>query len=1312
MEDLCNEDYLMALAAAVADGTPVDWAEAASRAQTEEQKRTIRYLQALAGVVTVHRPGRNAAAVAVAPAATPVELGADAPTTLMDGRFVVERSLGKGGFGVVYQAYDSERKARLALKSLNRSDVGSIYDLKKEFRTLADLSHPNLVSLYELFADRGQWFIAMELVSGIDFLRYVRPDGACNPHRLEQALCQLAEALCYLHAHGKLHRDIKPSNVLMTSEGTLKLLDFGLMTDLAPDAGGDTVPIRGTPAYVSPEQAVGDPATEASDWYSVGVILFEALTGERPFSGTPMEVIAAKQDRDPPSPSGVCDGLPERLDALCRDLLERRPAMRPSDAEVLTRLRRMWPPATVQPAAARRREHAPFIGRDAQLSTLARAFDRSTLGRAQMVYLHGGSGMGKTALIRRFLEQLRERDPEVVILEGRCYERESVPYKALDSLVDRLSRYLKRLPGAEAEALLPRDVWALTRLFPILRRVDAVANARQRLPQVTNAQELRRRGFAAFRELLARVSDRHPVVLVIDDLQWGDADSAALIADLIRTPEPPPLLFIACYRSEDAFSSAALRTLLFVNEEPAAGSDFDVHEVTVDELTEVEARELATALSRAYGVSTGVSSIVRESERSPFFIDELIQYSAALATASDAASADAIAELDASSELTLDAVILARTGRLSEGACRLLRVLAVFGGPLKRSLAAEAAGLERGALEELAELRTAHLTRTRSGGAEDEIEVYHDRIRDAVVAQIGAPDVRVLHARLASVLEGSADADPETLLLHFLGAGQRENASSYALTAANRAREALAFDRAAGQYRLALDLGRFDAATQRDIRIKLGDALAASGRGYDAAQAYLSAVDGALAAEVLDLKRRAADQLLRSGHIDEGLAAIRAVLDALGMSMPASPARALLSLLARRTWIRLRGLGFHDRDPSQLSAEALVRVDACWSVATAIGVVDTICGADFQSRHLLLALDTGDPYRISRALAVEIAYTALAGTRTVARQQMLTAMARQLAERVRQPEPLALVTLATGTAFFLQGKWKPAHEYLERAEPLLQECASGNAWELDTTYLYHLLALFYLGEIKELSTRLPIVLRAAHERDDLTAATNLRTRTAYIMHLAADNPTQAREEVRQGMARWARDGFHAQHSWELYACGEIDLYTGRGPEAWNYVTGRWPALRRSLLLRIQAVRIESLYLRARAALAAAVDPSASLAKRGRLVAKAEADARRLSRENAAWADALAALILSGAATVKYTAQEAAARLEAAESAFDGIDMRLHAAVARRRRGEVLGGTEGERLVQQADGWMMLQAIRNPANMAGMLAPGAYGRTLL
>jgi len=212
------------------------------------------------------------------------------------------------------------------------------------------------------------------------------------------------------------------------------------------------------------------------------------------------------------------------------------------------------------------------------------------------------------------------------------------------------------------------------------------------------------------------------------------------------------------------------------------------------------------------------------------------------------------------------------------------------------------------------------------------------------------------------------------------------------------------------------------------------------------------------------------------------------------------------------------------------------------------------------------------------------------------------------------------------------------------------------------------------------------------------------------MHLAADAPELAREEVRQGMSRWAHDAFHAQHSWELYASGEIDLYEGHGLDAWNYVVERWTPLRRSMLMRIQAVRIEALYLRARSALAAVGDPSLTPAKRASLIRFAERDAAKLGREGAAWGRALAQLILSGASTVRSNAGEAITRLQAAEAVFENIDMGLHAAVARRRRGQLLGGPAGELLVKQADGWMTSQAIRNPARIAAMLAPGTFANS--
>ncbi|MDQ3300294.1 MAG: serine/threonine-protein kinase, partial [Myxococcota bacterium] len=399
-------------------------------------------------------------------------------------RFEVRRRLGAGAMGIVYEAFDRTREMAVALKVMRSATPGSLFQFKQEVRALADIAHPNLVALHELHVDGVTWFITMELLDGcVDLASYVgRP---VDDHRIRACLAQLAQGVAALHAAGRLHRDIKPSNIMVTAEPRVVLLDFGIIAEIAT---GDRARV-GTPSYAAPEQAVGG-AVPASDWYAVGVVLYELLTGALPFQGSSKAIMFDKGRYDPQPVLVRAPASPPDLAALCDALVRRDPAARPSGAEILRRLDvAPKPRAPMRPSVVDR--EGLFVGRDDALAVLRGVYDDVERGQGTVVHLRGASGIGKTTLLRSFVRSLDERG--AVVLAGRCYPQESVPYKAVDSLVDALARYLGTLPEAEVDAVLPRDILLLAQVFPILGAVDAVTRARRRRVAVPEPHELRRR---------------------------------------------------------------------------------------------------------------------------------------------------------------------------------------------------------------------------------------------------------------------------------------------------------------------------------------------------------------------------------------------------------------------------------------------------------------------------------------------------------------------------------------------------------------------------------------------------------------------------------------------------------------------------------------------------------------------------------------------------------------------------------------------------------------------------------------------------
>ncbi len=766
-------------------------------------------------------------------------------------RFTILRRIGEGGMGAVYEALDNELNQLVALKHLPNPDPFLILQFKREFRSLTEIVHPNILPLYELFAEHDQWFFTMELLENpVTLLAWIRDDSlheepsvespptvtttvAFTPaddepgdvmvksprraktrctvslDRLNQAFSQMAEGVAALHGHHKLHRDLKPENVLVRSSGRLALLDFGLIADLTAtqsrsDEGGPAVPeayymtsrhLAGTIAYMSPEQAGGEALTPASDWYAVGVMLFQALTGKLPFAGSGKSVLSAKRHHCAPSPADFVDGIPGDLEKLCCALLRRDPAERPSGREVLSYFK---PDLAHAPDSPDDSPAEPlFVGREAHMARLYQTFGRAVAGRPTACYVEGKSGVGKSALVQRFLSEVGNR-PDILVLSARCHEQESVPYKAVDGLVDALSNRLVHLPAAQLSAFLPDDLAPLVRVFPVLRRL-LPADAAPDQSAFLSLRELRTRAVASLGTLFARISQRFIIVLAIDDLQWGDVDSAGLLIELLCTPELRSLLLIASLRSEYREISQCLRLLEQTDRLDAVKRTT----VDVDPLSEAETLELALKLlGDAASAATTAARIVQESQGSAFFVYELVRH------------ARAGRELGPAAELQLDEILWQRVNTLPEDARLLLETVAVAGAPIRISEACRAGRAAGSARNLVAQLRVAHFIRKLGVGPDDQVETYHDRVRETVVNHLAAPVRRDYHSRLAETLSASPAAEPETVAGHYQGAGD-PRAAAYYEAAAARALERLAFDRAERYFKLAAELAPSDSARTR-----------------------------------------------------------------------------------------------------------------------------------------------------------------------------------------------------------------------------------------------------------------------------------------------------------------------------------------------------------------------------------------------------------------------------------------------------------------------------------------------------------------
>ncbi len=1249
-------------------------------------------------------------------------------------RFTVLRRVGAGGMGVVYEAFDTERKVRVALKTLSRLNPESLYLFKQEFRSLADITHPNLVKLYELISEGGQWYFSMEFVEGPNLLEFawqeprfddpkpelplendtaptvsartmlrgagpksspigfvpatIRTERRASFDEIRGVLRQMVDGINFLHAGGKLHRDIKPSNIMVTPEGRVVLLDFGLVSELSQDASKSKL-ISGSIPYMAPEQVVGDRLTEAADWYAAGCTLYEVLAGRVPFHGDYAAIIKAKLSEMPLSPGTLAAEIPEDLAQLSMDLLRRVPEERPTGRDILRRVG--GEPVAATGPGLHYATQTLLVGRERHIEQLRSFFLSAEGGKPTLAFVHGPSGFGKTALIDAFLEELSD-EKRALVLRGRCYEQESVPYKGFDSLVDSLVRHLEALPEEERESVLPRNREALAQLFPVMQRVTMVDAVQPDLRQ-PDRLELRRMAFDALWELFQRLASRTPLVLFIDDLHWGDRDSAFLLSEILRSTGRLPLLIVCSYRSEYAQTSQCLQAVWECRFDPSV----ERRELVVGPLDAPESERLALTVLEGDGGTKKqrAEAIAREAKGSPFFVLELASY------IHEEQTSAATQAPGGSGTSNLDRLLWNRVCRLPAPARALLEVVAVSGQPLRRLDACRVAtaGVDDPAV--MTVLRASRLVRSAGLTREDEIETYHDRIREAIVTCLPAETRKRHHRDLAHTLEKVGQIDPERLADHFYGAGEPDKAGQYYRSGADRASQALAFDRACGLYQKALELMAAGDPSRHQLVVQLADALANAGRSPEAAQQYLAACATAPPEAILPLKQKAAYHYCASGHVDQGKEAFRQVLAAVGTALPKTPRAAIASILWHRVRLQVRGMGFQERPASAISPAALNRLDALSSAATGLGMVDLVAGADFAARFLALALQVGEPSHASRALSWHAMHASARGPLGEPKTMEFLALARAVAERSANPVALAWSRLAAGMAYLQFCKWRPCIDTLEETLQLLRKDCRDVTWEIATARTLQLLALNDLGEYAEMGAKCPGLLQDAIDRGDMYAATNIGTWVLPQTRMAADDPAGARESIREYESRWSQQGFHLQHLWALISNAYVDLYEGEGDQAVRRLEQRWHAASGSLLFRSFLPRTFSYHVRARAYLQAAE----SAADPKPLLAQVLRDCQSLERERTPFTAAAALLLHAGIAGIRRDQVQAVELLRRAEQAFVAADMNAYVAAVRFSLGSLLGGDEGGEMRKRSAEWMVQQGIRNPERMAVLHAPG-------
>ncbi len=736
------------------------------------------------------------------------------------GRYKVVKKLGEGGKGIVFEAEDTRLSRTVAIKVIKGEglDKESFARFEREAKATASLSHPNIVAIYDIGQEGESHYLILEFVDGPNLSGLIksRPGARCDAAATLGIGSQVCQALEYAHSHGILHRDIKPENIMITSAGLPKLMDFGLARALGGPSLTQRGVIVGTPAYLPPEQALGRHPDGRSDLYSLGCVLYEMVTGRPPFRGDdPVKVIFSHINDLPVMPRKLAPEIPEALEQVILKLLAKDPDQRYQSADELCQALRSVKEveeagpapigASIKEKAAERmptpepRWAQPLVDREQEIKILRTRLDAALRGEGSLVFITGEAGIGKTRLAYELRSYAKLRGAQCLM--GKGGEREgAVPYQPWSAIT---REYVRWAPPLLLFKAVGTSAAELATLVPELgEKLGAIPPSAS-----TPGMQEHVRLYEAVTQFFVNISKESPLVLFLDDLQWFDDASMALLHHMARAITAQHLLVVGAYRHLELEDQRSLsRSVAEINRERLSYA-LPLKRLAFDHVLRMVRQTFGEKVPGELP-----DLVYAKTEGNPFFVEEVLRSLVEEGAVYPVEKGWGVKDL---SQVHVPRGIKEVLGKKLESldgeSSHVLGLAAVVGREFSFPVLREVTGLDEDRLIDIIDkCLQARLVVARHILGEEVYAFADTQLRDVLYEGISPVRRRRHHLKVGEVMEnvygGKMDDYLEPLAHHFLEGNDVSKAVDYAQKAGDKAARLFAWDQARRYYETALKL--------------------------------------------------------------------------------------------------------------------------------------------------------------------------------------------------------------------------------------------------------------------------------------------------------------------------------------------------------------------------------------------------------------------------------------------------------------------------------------------------------------------------